>query len=79
MPDESEFYRHVPLVIGTCTLGRIMNVIKESELDRLSTLWVMMQTSHLLSKWGTAVVDSGAARDGPTEGMLLLNLHQAQR
>ena len=28
VPDESEFLRHVPLVIGTCTLGRIVNVIK---------------------------------------------------
>ena len=32
MPDESEFSRRVPLVIGTCMPGRIMNVIKESEL-----------------------------------------------
>ena len=33
VPDESEFSRHVSLVIGMCTLGRIVNVIKESELD----------------------------------------------
>ena len=37
VPDESKFSRHVPLVIGMCTLGRIISVIKESELDRLST------------------------------------------
>ena len=35
--DESEFSRHVPIVIRTCTLEQIVNVIKESELDRLST------------------------------------------
>ena len=29
MPDESEFSRHVPLVLGTCMLCRIINVIKE--------------------------------------------------
>ena len=28
VPDESEFSRCVPLVIGTCTLRRIVNVIK---------------------------------------------------
>ena len=39
VPDESEFSRHVPIVIGTCTLGRIVNVIKESEMDRLLTPW----------------------------------------
>ena len=55
-------------MIGTCTLGRIVNVIKESELDRLSTSWAMARASHLLSRWGTAVVDLGAAGDGPAEG-----------
>ena len=29
VPDESEFGRRVPLVIGTCTIGRIINVIQE--------------------------------------------------
>ena len=28
VPDKSEFSKHVPLIIGTCTLGRIVNVIK---------------------------------------------------
>ena len=36
VPNESEFGRRVPLVIGTCTIGRIINVIWESEIDRLS-------------------------------------------
>ena len=44
VPDES---RCIPLMVGMCTLGRIVNVIKESELDRLSTSWVMMRASHL--------------------------------
>ena len=29
VPDESEFLRHVPLVLGTCTLSRIINMIRE--------------------------------------------------
>ena len=48
--DESEFSWCIPLVIETCMLGRIVNVIKESELDRLSISWVMVRTSCLLSK-----------------------------
>ena len=68
VPDESEFSRCVPLVIGTCALGRVVNVIKESELDRLSTSWTMARASRLLSSRGTAVVDLGAAGDGPMEG-----------
>ena len=35
VPDESEFFWHVPIVTGTCMLGRIINVIKESEMYRL--------------------------------------------
>ena len=35
VPDESEFGHRVPLVIGTCTIGRIINIIWESEI-RLS-------------------------------------------
>ena len=35
-PDESEFSHRVPLVIGTCMIGRIINVIRESEIDCLS-------------------------------------------
>ena len=51
---------------GTCTLGRIVNVIKESELDRLSTSWAMARDSCLLSRWGIVVEDPGVAGDGPT-------------
>ena len=50
VPDESKFSRCIPLVIWTCTLGRIINVIKESELDRLSTPWAVVTASHLLSR-----------------------------
>ena len=59
VPDESEFSRHIPLVIRTCTLWQIVNVIKESELDRLSAPWAVARASHLLSRWGTVVEDQG--------------------
>ena len=56
VPDESKFGRRVPLVIGTCTIGRIINVIQESEIDHLSTLWATARLAHLLScQWGAAV------------------------
>ena len=67
VPDESEFSQCVPIVIGTCTLGRIINVIKESEMDRLLTPWVMVRGSHLLSQWGTVVANLGMGGDGPVE------------
>ena len=54
-------------MIGTCMLGRIVNVVKESEMDRLSTPWAMVRASHLLSRRGTVAEDLGMARNGPTE------------
>ena len=50
VPDESSFSRRVPLVIGTCMLGDIINVIKESELDQISTPWAMVHLAQLLSQ-----------------------------
>ena len=50
VPDESEFSWCVPIVTGTCTLGRIINVIKESEMDRPLTAWVVVRASRLLSQ-----------------------------
>ena len=67
VPDESEFFRHVPIVTGTCKLGRIINVIKESEMDRLLTPWAMVRASNLLNWWGTVVEDPDTAGDGPAE------------
>ena len=67
VPDESEFSQHIPIMIGTCMLGRIINVIKESEMDRLSTPWAMVRASCLLSRWRTMAEDLGMARDCPTE------------
>ena len=38
VPDESEFSHRVPLVIGTCKIGWVIN-IEENEIDHLSTPW----------------------------------------
>ena len=63
MPDQSEFLRHVPLVLGTCMLCRIIIVIKESEIDRLSVTLAMAQASCLLSRCGTTDLGEGAVGD----------------
>ena len=47
--DESDFGRRVPLVMGTCTISRLINVIHESEIDNLATPWLTARLARLLS------------------------------
>ena len=64
VPDGSEFSKWVPLVIGTCTLSRMLNMIKESELDMLSPPWVVVCASRFLSiRRGTATSDDKSIGD----------------
>ena len=63
VPDDSEFGQRVPLVVGTCTISRIINVIRESEIDSLATPWSTMRVAPLLScQLGTAVPASEGQR-----------------
>ena len=50
VPDGSNFGKRVPIVIGTCTLVRVINVIKESEMDQISTPWSTVRLAQLLSR-----------------------------
>ena len=68
VPDESEFGQRVPLVVGTCTIGQIINVIWESEIDCLSMPWATVRMVQLLScQKSTAVLALGSA-ETQTEG-----------
>ena len=68
VPNESEFGRRVPLVIGTCTIGRIINIIWESEIDHLLTPWATVRMVQLLScQKSTAVLTPGCV-ETQTEG-----------
>ena len=69
VPDESEFGHRVPLVIGTCTIGRIINVIWESEIDRLSMPWATTWMMQLLFCWrSTAVFTLESVGEAQCEG-----------
>ena len=48
VPDELAIGKRIPLVIGTCTLARVINIIKESEMDQISTPWVTACLAQLL-------------------------------
>ena len=75
VPDESEFSWRVPLVIGTCTIGWIINVTWESKIDSLSTPWATVRMVQLLScqkstsvlTLGSVETQSEGASGGPQE------------
>ena len=69
VPDESEFGRRVQLVIGTCMIGRIINVIWESDIDCLSMPWATARMVQLLScRKSMAVFALGSAGEAQSEG-----------
>ena len=65
VPDGSNFGKRVPIVIGTCTLARVINVIKESEMDRISTPWLTVRLAQLLLR---RVVTEGTPSEGEGAG-----------
>ena len=68
VPNESEFGWKVPLVIGTCMIGQIINVIWESEINHISMPWATARMAQLLScRKSTAVLALGSA-ETQTEG-----------
>ena len=61
VPDGSNFGKQVPIVIGTCTLARVINVIKESKMDQISTPWSTVRLAQLLSR---RVMTEGTPSEG---------------
>ena len=68
VPDESEFGRRVPLVIGTCMIGRIIHIIWESEIDHLSTPWATVRMAQLLSCQKSTAVLTPRSVEAQSEG-----------
>ena len=69
VPDESLFGHRVTLVIGTCTIGQIINVIWESEIDCLSMPWATVRVAQLFTcQKSTAVLALGRVGEAQSEG-----------
>ena len=69
VPDESKFSHRVPLVIGTCMIGRIINVMQESEIDHLSMPWATARMAQLLSCWKSmAIFTPWNAQEAQSDG-----------
>ena len=68
VPNEFDFGGRVPLVVGTCTVSRLINVIRESEIDNLTTPWSTARLVRLLSCQLGMVVPGPERGETPEEG-----------
>ena len=49
IPDFSNFATRVPIILGTPTIGRVINMMREEEMDALATPWANARAAHLLA------------------------------
>ena len=49
IPDFSNFAMRVPVILGTPTIGRVVNVMRKAVMDALAMLWANARTAHLLA------------------------------
>ena len=48
IPDFSNFATRVPTILGMPTIGHIVNVMREAEMDALAMPWANAKAAHLL-------------------------------
>ena len=56
IPDFSNFAVRVPFILGTPTIGQVVNVMKEAEMDASAMPWANARAAHLLAVWRMAPV-----------------------
>ena len=49
IPDHSNFATRVPIILGTPTIGRVVNMMREVEMDALAMPWANARAAHLLA------------------------------
>ena len=57
IPDFSHFVNRVPIILGTPTIGRVVNMMREAEMDTLATPWANARAAHLLAMQRMAPVE----------------------
>ena len=49
IPDFSNFAIRVPIILGTPTIGQVVNMMREAEMDALAMPWANTRAAHLLA------------------------------
>ena len=60
IPDFSNFAVRVPIILGTPTIGQVVNVMREAEMDALAMPWANARAAHLLAVRRMAPVKVGS-------------------
>ena len=61
--DFSNFAVRVPVILGTPTIGQVVNIMREAEMDALAMPWANARAAHLLAIRRMAPVKVGNDRD----------------
>ena len=61
----SNFATRVPVILGTPTIGQVVNMMREAEMDALAMPWANARAAHLLAVWRMTPVEVG---NGQEEG-----------
>ena len=64
IPDFSNFAIRVSIILGTPTIGRVVNMMKEAEMDTLATPWANTRAAHLLAVRRMTPVEVGDDQEG---------------
>ena len=67
IPDFSNFAARVPVILGMPTIGQVVNVMREAEMDALVMPWVNARAAHLLSVCRMMPMEVG---DGQEENLI---------
>ena len=59
IPDLSNFGAWIPIILGTPTISRVINVMKEAEIDTLVMPWANARVAHLLLVCRMTTMDVG--------------------
>ena len=49
IPHFSNFANRVPIILGTPTIGRVVNMMREAEMEALAMPWANVRAAHLLA------------------------------
>ena len=64
IPDHSNFAIRVPLILGTPTIGQVVNMMRETEMDALAMPWANARAAHLLAIRRMTPVEVGDDQEG---------------